>query len=111
MEKFLEYLEEEYGSELITDYQKIESADVIYEEVSTADGYSIYARLDNKFQLDGSFEDALIYDEYGIYPLIADSLRDGLKVYVQEEGWVDGIKEEFEEEFEEEEEELEEEEY
>jgi len=108
MEKFLEYLEEEYSSELITDYQKIQYADVIYNVISTADGYSIYARLDKKYQLDGSFEDALIYEEYGLYPLIADSLRDGLKVYIEDEDWLEGIKDEFEEEFEEE---LEEEEY
>lgn len=103
MEKFLEYIEEEYDASIITDYNDIEKADVIYQEISTADGYFIYARLDNKFKLDGSFEDALIYEEYGIYPLIAESIKDGDRVYIEDEDWLNGIKEEFEDEFEDEE--------
>tara|TARA_Y100000385_G_scaffold122508_1_gene127331 strand:+ start:186 stop:500 length:315 start_codon:yes stop_codon:yes gene_type:complete len=103
MEKFLEYIEEEYCASIITDYNDIENADVIYQEISTADGYNIYARLDNKFQLDGSFEDALIYEEYGIYSLIAESIKDGCKVYIEDEEWLEGIKDEFEDEFEDEE--------
>lgn len=105
MEKFIEYLKERYNSELLIEYKDIEYADVIYQEIETADGYTIYARLDNKYKLDGSFEDALFYEEYGIYPAIAESLKDGLKVYVEQEEWVDYVKEEFEEELEEEEEE------
>ena len=50
-EIFEAWLQEEYGITITNNYDKINRADVIFEERDTADGYSVYARTNSNGDL------------------------------------------------------------
>ena len=109
-QKFIDWIQEEY-SVTITENSHI-SFNIGFTQISSKDGYDLYALIDNKHSLMYGADESIIYYEHNLYRIIADEIKFSLKyatIYLSDvDDWIEEIAYElgYEEDDEDEDEEL-----
>ena len=100
--KFKDYLLDEFGVTIYTEFEDYDKCSVRITTWETKDGYTIYARTNKKGNLYyGTPDNDIVYDEYELGELLKETVEESLDFYVDDEDYISKLEEEMDSEFEE----------
>ena len=92
-QKFIDWIQEHYCV-TITENPHI-GFNVGFTQISTKDGFDLYAQVDGRYRLLYGYEESLIYYDHNLYGFIADEIRKSLKwaiIYLSDVGsWIEEV--------------------